>query len=111
MSKTLTIREEFEAREAATLSPHAALSSKSRGRRAKRVRRLFRLFEANRNCPIAPWIFQNVTSVGGQCHINAQPARRRHRFCWLWPKGVHILQPRFGTDGRHRGCLTTWQGH
>src|SRR5579859_2388940 len=33
MAKTASIREEFEAREAATLSPHAALSSKSRGRR------------------------------------------------------------------------------
>jgi dGTPase len=33
MPTTHTIREELEAREAATLSPHAALSAKSRGRR------------------------------------------------------------------------------
>jgi dGTPase len=33
MEKTASIREELEAREAATLSPHAALSGKSRGRR------------------------------------------------------------------------------
>ncbi|HLJ84332.1 MAG TPA: deoxyguanosinetriphosphate triphosphohydrolase [Candidatus Eremiobacteraceae bacterium] len=32
MTKTLSIREELEAREAATLSPHAALASNSRGR-------------------------------------------------------------------------------
>src|SRR5580704_17458151 len=34
MAKTASIREEFEAREAAILSPHAALAGKSRGRRA-----------------------------------------------------------------------------
>src|SRR6202049_4851276 len=33
MSKTISIREEHEAREAATLSPHAALAKNSRGRR------------------------------------------------------------------------------